>query len=330
MYAAAKTFCGVVSVSAREGEIGPRDVKALVAVQQVISRQVVVLVQEHSRTSGGLSETGAFRQRLAPSPEAPGENNDPTAPVNVTRARLAPPNERVKRKRLGQRRGGRVGGACGAQKLDPGSSSARLHRRWCARRGDKAVAMVQATQDRDSQDWGSLWRRRRGQVSGAGGWLHPKSAMGPAMVVGQAVVENSLVMLLVLDDYVVEAVPAQGTDHPLPERIGRWRARWCGEEPGAESLDAAMEVGAIDRVSVVDEESRELLGIAGRLRDALGNPAPVLPLPATTHLQLDVLFHREPSSVLVPRSHHSLPRCLGRVRMAVHRNYERAVCQKSS
>src|ERR1022692_193310 len=34
-----------------------------------------------------------------------------------------------------------------------------------------------------------------------------------------------------------------------------------------------MEVGAIDRVSVVDEESRDLLGIAGRLREALGGPA---------------------------------------------------------
>ena len=36
--------------------------------------------------------------------------------------------------------------------------------------------------------------------------------------------------------------------------------------------DAAVEVGAIDRVSVVDEESRDLLSIAGRLRDALGGP----------------------------------------------------------
>ena len=82
--------------------------------------------------------------------------------------------------------------------------------------------------------------------------------MGPAMVGGQLVAENALRMLLVLHDDVVEAVPAQGTDHPLAERIGRWRARWCGEQPGAESSDAAMEVGAIDRVSVVDEKSRVL------------------------------------------------------------------------
>ena len=34
-----------------------------------------------------------------------------------------------------------------------------------------------------------------------------------------------------------------------------------------------MEVGAVDRVSVVDKESRDLVGIAGRLRKALGGPA---------------------------------------------------------
>jgi hypothetical protein len=49
-------------------------------------------------------------------------------------------------------------------------------------------------------------------VSGAVGGLHPQAAMGPAMVVGQVVVEHALGMLLVLDDDVVEAVPAQGTD----------------------------------------------------------------------------------------------------------------------
>ena len=92
------------------------------------------------------------------------------------------------------------------------------------------------------------------------------------MIVGEVVVENALSMLLVFEDDVVEAVPAQGADHPLAEGIGRGRARWCGEESGAKSSDAALEVGAIDRVSVVDEESGDLLGIAGRLRDALGGP----------------------------------------------------------
>ena len=132
---------------------------------------------------------------------------------------------------------------------------------------------METAEDRDSSDWGSLWRTSRGEVSSAVGRLHPQAAMGPAMIVGQVVVENAFGMPLVLDDDVVEAVPAQGTDYRLAERIGRWCARWCGEEPGAESSDAAMEVGAIDRVSVVDEESRELLGIAGRLGDALGGPA---------------------------------------------------------
>jgi hypothetical protein len=110
-------------------------------------------------------------------------------------------------------------------------------------------------------------------VSGAVGGLHPKGAMGPAMIVGQVFAENALGMLLIPDDDVVEAVPAQGTDHPLAERIGRWRPRWCGEESGAQSSDAVVKGGAIDRVSVVDEESRNLVGIAGRLGDALGGPA---------------------------------------------------------
>src|SRR5450432_3273957 len=79
--------------------------------------------------------------------------------------------------------------------------------------------MMQTAEDRDSSDSGSLWRTRRGEVSSAVGRLHPQAAMGPAMVVGQVVVENALRMLLVLDDDVVEAVPAQGTDHPLPNAL---------------------------------------------------------------------------------------------------------------
>jgi hypothetical protein len=132
--------------------------------------------------------------------------------------------------------------------------------------------MVQTAEDRDANDSGSHRWPRRGQMSGAVGGLHPKSAMGPAMIVGEVVVENALSMLLVFEDDVVEAVPAQGAYDPLAEGIGRGRARWCGEEAGAESSDAAVEVGAIDRVSVVDEESGDLLSIAGRLRDALGGP----------------------------------------------------------
>ena len=154
-----------------------------------------------------------------------------------------------------------------------GLSGTRFLRRWCSRRRGKAVAMVETAEDGDSIDWGSLWRPRRGQVSGAVGRLQSKSAVGPAMVVGQVVVENALGMFLVFDDIVVEAVPAEGADHALAEGIGRGRARWCGEESGAESSDAAVEVGAIDRVSVVDEESGDLLGIAGCLRDSLGGPA---------------------------------------------------------
>ena len=56
------------------------------------------------------------------------------------------------------------------------------------------------------------------------------------MVVSEVGVENALGMLLVLDDDVVKAVPAQGTNHPLAERIVRWCARWCGEGAGCRVL----------------------------------------------------------------------------------------------
>ena len=57
-------------------------------------------------------------------------------------------------------------------------------------------------------------------MPGAIGGLHSEAAMGPAMVVGQVVVENALSMLLVFDGDVVEAVPAEGADHALAEGIG--------------------------------------------------------------------------------------------------------------
>jgi hypothetical protein len=90
---------------------------------------------------------------------------------------------------------------------------------------------------------------------------------------GYVVEENPLGVVLVLDDDVVEAVAAEGADHPLAERVGLWRARRLGEESGAESADAAAKVGAVDRVTVVDEEARDLLGIYGRVYEALRGPA---------------------------------------------------------
>src|ERR1022692_4594878 len=74
----------------------------------------------------------------------------------------------------------------------------------------KAVSMMQTAEDWDSIDSGSLWRPRRGQVSGAVGRLHSEAAMGPAMVVGKVVVENALGMFLVFDDDMVETIPAEG------------------------------------------------------------------------------------------------------------------------
>jgi hypothetical protein len=86
---------------------------------------------------------------------------------------------------------------------------------WGAYRRRKTVAMMETAADWDAIDWGSLWRTRRGQVSGAVGGLHSKAATGPTVIIGQVVAENALGMLLVPDDDVVEAIA---------ERIGRRHA----------------------------------------------------------------------------------------------------------
>ena len=66
-------------------------------------------------------------------------------------------------------------------------------------------------------------------MSSAVGRLHPKAAVGPAVVVGYVVVENPFRMGLVLDDDVVEAVPAERTDHALGEGVCLGReAAWRG------------------------------------------------------------------------------------------------------
>src|SRR5450631_496598 len=135
--------------------------------------------------------------------------------------------------------------------------------------------MMQTTEDRDANDSDSFLRPRWRQVSCAVGRLHPQATMRPAMIVGQVVAENPFRMRLVLDDDVVEAVPAEGADDSLAEGICLGRARRCGEEPGAESTDTAAEVGAVDGVSVVDEKARDVLAIAGGLGDALRCPAGV-------------------------------------------------------
>src|SRR5207253_9512485 len=94
--------------------------------------------------------------------------------------------------------------------------------------------------------------------------------MGAAVIVGQVVAENASRMMLVLDDDVVEAVPTEGADHSLREGICGGRARRRGEESSAKSPHAAAEVCAVDRVSVVDEKTRDLLGVAGGLHEPLG------------------------------------------------------------
>ena len=105
---------------------------------------------------------------------------------------------------------------------------------------------METAEDRGSKDAGALRRPTWWEVLGAVGRLHAKTSMWPTVVVGYVVMENPLGLVFVLDDDVVEAVPAEGADHPLAERVGLGRARRRGEESGAESADAAAKVGAVD------------------------------------------------------------------------------------
>ena len=65
------------------------------------------------------------------------------------------------------------------------------------------------------------------------------------------VVQNALCMVLDVDDDVVEAVPAEGADRRSQKALA-WRLRRRGEEAGAEHPNTRAEVGAEDRVPVMD------------------------------------------------------------------------------
>jgi hypothetical protein len=133
--------------------------------------------------------------------------------------------------------------------------------------------MVETTEDRGGKDAGAFGRAGWGQVFGAVGRLHAEASVRSAVVVGYVVVEKPLGVVLVLDDDVVEAVSSERADHTLAEGVGLGRPRRCGEKSGAEPANAAAKVGAVDRVTVVDEEARNLASVGCGFNDALRGPA---------------------------------------------------------
>ena len=92
------------------------------------------------------------------------------------------------------------------------------------------------------------------------------------MIEAEVLAKDALGMVLVADDDVVEAIPAEGADHALAEGVGSRRSRGGSEEPRAEPADAAAKVGAVDRVPVMDEEPGSLLAVGGGLDEPLGGP----------------------------------------------------------
>jgi hypothetical protein len=95
--------------------------------------------------------------------------------------------------------------------------------------------------------------------------------MGTTVIEGRVLAEDALGMSLVPDDDVVEAVPAEGSNRPFAEGVGFGRSGRRDEEAGPEPLNTPAEVGAVDRVPVMDEEARTL-AIADSLDEALGSP----------------------------------------------------------
>jgi hypothetical protein len=69
--------------------------------------------------------------------------------------------------------------------------------------------MMEAAEDRDDDDILGLGLPRRCEVSCAIRRLHPKAPMGPAMIDGPVLSEDVLNMVLVTNDDVIDAVPAE-------------------------------------------------------------------------------------------------------------------------
>src|SRR5450631_2019265 len=249
-----ETSCLLAHFTAGSAEIRSREFPASYGCR--------VSLREASGTPASISHDADSGDCLQPKRLAPIN----TIPTTTTLARSITPSMVARFPRAGRISVGRKNSV-------RGSRCPHFLRRWGSRRHREAVAMMQTTEDRGAHDSGSVWRPTWGQVSGAVRRLHPKTAVGPTVVVRNVVVEDALGVVLVPDDDVVEAVPAERTDHALAERVGLGCARRRGEESGAESADAAAKVGAVDRVAVVDEEARNLMSICRGLDDALRGPA---------------------------------------------------------
>ena len=67
-------------------------------------------------------------------------------------------------------------------------------------------------------------------MSGPVGRLHAEASVGSTVIVGHVVVANPLGVVLVLDDYVIEAVPAGACRSPSRKTHWPWAraAAWRG------------------------------------------------------------------------------------------------------
>ena len=79
-------------------------------------------------------------------------------------------------------------------------------------------------------------------------------------------------MSLVQDEEVIQALAADGADHPLHERVLPGRAGGGEDLADPHALDSPRELLAVDRVSITEQEAGSRI-VRERLDDLPGGPA---------------------------------------------------------
>jgi hypothetical protein len=60
-------------------------------------------------------------------------------------------------------------------------------------------------------------------------------------------------VLLVEHDQVVQALAAQGPDHPFGDRVGLWRVNGAGDGVDTDAAGTLAEVATVDRIAIAKQ-----------------------------------------------------------------------------
>jgi len=134
--------------------------------------------------------------------------------------------------------------------------------------GTTFVVMVQATHMRDGGDW-AVARRLDGPRDRC--ILVQRHVSPPLVVVDEIAPRVAAERAFVPDDHVVEALPADGADHPFDERMLPGRPRGGEDLLGPQASSRVAERLAVEAVPIADEETRGCVP-RPRLTELLGGP----------------------------------------------------------